>query len=71
MISSSNRMVPDDGFVKPVMASMKVVLPAPFGPIRPRISPAWSSKLTSLTATSPPKRRVAPATVKRGWPRSG
>ncbi len=35
---------------------LKVVdLPAPFGPIRPTISPARSSKLTSFTATSPPK----------------
>ena len=32
------------------------LLPAPFGPMRPRISPARSSKPTSLTATRPPKR---------------
>ena len=38
----------------PVMASIKVVLPAPFGPIRPRISPGKTSKLTSSLAITPP-----------------
>ena len=31
----SKSIVPPEGFVKPVMASMKVVLPAPFGPDEP------------------------------------
>src|SRR6516164_6501027 len=39
-----------------------VVLPAPLGPISPRISPSASVKLTSETATSPPKRLVTPLT---------
>ena len=38
----------------PLIASSKVVLPAPFGPIRPTISPGKTSKLTSLLATTPP-----------------
>ena len=38
----------------PVTRLKIVHLPAPFGPIRPRISPARTSKLTSLTATRPP-----------------
>src|SRR6185437_1702574 len=33
-------------------------LPAPFGPISPTISPGCSDSETSLTATTPPKRRV-------------
>ena len=34
-----------------------VVLPAPFGPMMPRISPSAIEKLTSLTAFRPPKAR--------------
>src|SRR5205823_1941308 len=33
-----------------------VVLPAPFGPINPRISPAATARSTPLMAVSPPKR---------------
>src|SRR3569833_2092939 len=36
-----------------------VVLPAPFGPIRPKIVCGCTSKLTSSSATMPPKRREA------------
>ena len=37
-----------------VSTRMAVVLPAPFGPSTPRISPAAASKLRSATATSEP-----------------
>ncbi len=40
----------------PVIRSTSVVLPAPFGPIRPTKPPARSSNEMSLTATRPPKR---------------
>src|ERR1035438_5157875 len=33
---------------------MVVVLPAPFSPRRPKISPLRTTKLTSFTATNPP-----------------
>ena len=33
-----------------------VVLPAPFGPSRPKIAPGWQSKLTSTTAGTQPRR---------------
>src|SRR5215216_2306528 len=49
----------------PVIRLNIVVLPAPLGPIRPRISPALTSKLTLSTATRPPKRRVALAMLER------
>ena len=48
-----------------------VDLPAPFGPIRPTISPARISKLTSSTATRPPKRLTAPCTASTGAPAAG
>ena len=44
-------------------------LPAPFGPIRPTILPARTSKLTLFTATRPPKRLSTPCTESTGAPR--
>src|SRR5262245_64772484 len=35
-----------------------VVFPAPFGPIRPAISPSFTVSETSSSATIPPNRRV-------------
>src|SRR3990167_7978392 len=35
-----------------------VVLPAPLGPIRVNTSPCFTSKLTLLTASTPPKRTL-------------
>ena len=40
---------------------MNVVLPEPFGPIRPRISPWSIARLTSSTARSPPKYLHTPS----------
>src|SRR5438876_11036961 len=37
---------------------MVVVLPAPFGPRKPRISPFWTSNVTSLMATRGPNAFV-------------
>ena len=36
-----------------------MLLPEPFGPMRPRISPSATSKETPLTAVKPPKRFVS------------
>src|SRR6516225_6370842 len=43
------------GRCRPVMTLNSVVLPAPFGPIRPVISPAWARSDTSANAATPPK----------------
>src|SRR6476661_8772191 len=40
------------------MTLKRVVLPAPLGPMMPRISPGAARRLTSFTAVSPPKRLV-------------
>ena len=40
-----------------------VLLPEPFGPIRPRISPCSTRNDTLLTAVKPPKRFTNPLTV--------
>ena len=52
----STRTDPASGRSTPRIDFITVDLPDPFGPIRPRISPAWIEKLTSLTAVRPPNR---------------
>ena len=43
-----------------MIASMNVVLPAPFGPIRPTSCPSSTARSTSSTACTPPKRTERP-----------
>ena len=58
----SSRIDPAVGFSVPETMLKMVLLPDPFGPMRPRISPFATSKDTSFTAVKPPKRFVSPAT---------
>src|SRR4051812_6875269 len=44
------------------MTLKQVVLPAPLGPMSPRISPSLMWKLTSSRAVRPPKRSVSAST---------
>src|SRR5882762_4605288 len=46
--------VPEVGGVSVVIIRINVVLPAPFGPSKPKISPVGTVKLTSFTATKSP-----------------
>ena len=46
--SSPKRTDPADGAVNPVTTSSSVVLPAPFGPIRPTTSPGSTAKLIAV-----------------------
>src|SRR5215510_6091541 len=52
--SPSTAMAPRSGVLSPSTHSIVVVLPAPFGPISPKISPSHTSKDTSSTATVGP-----------------
>ena len=52
---SSSRTSPEVGRSEPAMRLKSVVLPAPFGPMTPRISPSRSSSVTPSTALRPPK----------------
>src|ERR1700712_1731964 len=54
----SNVTVPEVGRYTPVIALKHVVLPAPFGPIRPRISPRLMSNVTASNAVRPPNFTV-------------
>ena len=47
------------------MQLKSVVLPAPFGPIKPQIAPWATSKDTSWSAVTPPNRIVTPSTTSR------
>jgi hypothetical protein len=49
-----------------VITLKAVVFPAPFGPIRPTISPGSAVKETPSSATIPPKRFVTFSTSRRG-----
>ncbi len=45
----------------PVSRLTNVVLPAPFGPIRPRTSPGSTRSDTASTAVNPPKVTPSPS----------
>ena len=55
--SPASVAVPSSAGSTPFSTLNSVVLPAPFGPMMPRISPSATAKLTSLTALRPPKTR--------------
>ena len=57
------RIEPELGVSAPDTQLKRVVLPEPFGPMRPRISPSFTSKETAFSAVKPPKRFVRPVTV--------
>src|SRR5687767_7284236 len=62
--------VPDVGGNSPEIRLNSVVLPAPFGPRIARRSPGRTSRSTSLTAWTPPKRRPTPRRWRIGAARS-
>src|SRR5580692_12441148 len=53
---SEKRIKPECAATMPVTALISEVLPAPFGPMMPWISPALTESDTSVTAATPPKR---------------
>ena len=59
----SNTIDPAVGVSVPDSMLKIVLLPEPFGPIRPRISPCSTLNDTLLTAVKPPKRFTNPSTV--------
>ena len=59
----SNWIEPAVGTSVPDSMLKIVLLPEPFGPIRPRISPCSTRNDTLLTAVKPPKRFTNPLTV--------
>ena len=68
MSAPCRRTVPLAGRTRPEATLNSVVLPAPFGPIRPVIRPTGAVRLTSLTATCPPYLTVTWARSRPGRP---
>src|SRR5215813_12469282 len=64
----SNRIEPAVGTRVPDSMLKIVLLPEPFGPIRPRISPFSTLNDTLLTAVKPPKRFTRPFTTSTAVP---
>src|SRR5512142_3351542 len=62
MSSPANTMLPASGRRLPASWPMKVVLPAPFGPITAWVSPSRTSKSMPSEARSAPKFFVNPLT---------
>ena len=52
------KALPRSGRVLPVITAIIVVLPAPFGPMMQRISPALIDRLSALSALKPSKLTV-------------
>src|SRR5262245_27923104 len=55
-------MRPAVGCWRPVMTLKQVVLPAPFGPIRPVTVPSSTDRRAWLTAVTPPNRTTTSST---------
>src|SRR3954462_6693053 len=64
----SNRIEPAVAGSVPDSRLKIVLLPEPFGPIRPRISPRSTLNDTLLTAVKPPKRFISPSTTSTAAP---
>src|SRR5207247_3529556 len=60
--SPRNLMEPPEGGRAPETQLKQVVLPDPLGPMSPRISPGFTSKVMPWRARNPPKRLVRPET---------
>src|SRR5215469_14032419 len=58
-----NEIDPAVGRKVPAIRLKVVLLPEPFGPISPRISPSRTSKETWFTARNPPKRLQSASTA--------
>src|SRR5712691_3164343 len=62
MRSPRNQIWPELGASAPTRQEKSVVLPAPFGPMIPKISPAKTLKSIDERARTPPKRFETPRT---------
>src|SRR5208282_330472 len=58
MSKPATRAAPDEGGKSVVNILIRVLLPAPFEPMRPKISPGKTLSDTLSTATRSPKRRL-------------
>src|SRR5438128_6819231 len=64
--SPPSRISPPSAGVRPLITLKSVVLPAPFGPMRPVIEPSRTESVHPASASTPPKRLVIPVTEGSG-----
>src|SRR5437899_2054569 len=64
--ASPSRISPPSAGVRPLITLKSVVLPAPFGPMRPVIEPSRTESVHPASASTPPKRLVIPVTESSG-----
>src|SRR6185437_7315808 len=64
--ASSKTTSPPSGAYRPEITLIAVVLPEPFGPTSPKISPGTTWKLRPSSAWKPPKRFITLETVRMG-----
>ena len=62
----ASRTSPRSGDTSPPIELNRLVLPAPFGPISPNISPSATENVTSTLAATPPNVFETPSTSKNG-----
>src|SRR5579871_2186076 len=67
----SSRKRPENSGCTPAMIFISVLLPAPFSPTRPWISPGRSAKSTPRSASTPPKVLLIPFSSRMGDEPSG
>src|SRR4051812_3423259 len=66
MSAPAKKMRPVSGARLPEICAIKVVLPAPFGPINAWTSPGATASVTRSVATMPPKRLSSPSSRRSG-----
>src|SRR5437660_1799255 len=64
--SAPRRIWPPSAGVRPLIALKSVVLPAPFGPMRPVMEPSPTDSVQPVSASTPPNRLVTPVIVRSG-----
>ena len=71
MFAPRNHTRPSLGVRTPEITSKRVVLPAPFGPMRPHTAPSATVRLTPVSALMPPKRTPTSSSASTACERSG
>src|SRR5690242_19549960 len=67
IVTSRSRTLPLSGRNTPLMMLSRVVLPEPFGPIRPLMVVAPTVNDTPSSATTPPNFFATASTIRSGW----
>ncbi len=67
MCRPNSSTLPSSGAVMPTIMRMVVVFPAPLGPMRPKMRPGLTERLSPSTAVKSPKRFVTRSSLRVGF----